>query len=139
MPRHTGFERDDILGNWYPTNSVTAVLGPAEGEKTVEALRQAGFRDDDLHLWTGPEVVAPVDAGARDNAVKRTLRELQRELNDNDHNLNVYEQAARRGMAIIAVRAPEEEQRQRAHHVLRAHFAHQIKFYGRFAIADLSP
>lgn len=135
MPKHTGFERDDILGNRYPTNSVTAVLGPAEGEKTVEALRQAGFRDDDLHLWTGPEVVALVDAGARDNAVKRTLREL----NDNDRNLNVYEQAARRGMAIIAVRAPEEEQRQRAHHILRAHFAHHGKFYGRFAIADLSP
>lgn len=51
---------------------------------------------------------------------------------------HVYEQAARRGRTVIAVYAPEEAAQRRAYHLLRQHFADHIKYYGRFAITDLS-
>ena len=119
-------------------HSVIAILGPAEGEATVTAMRQAGIGDGDLLRWTGGEVLALMRDSDHNHPVKRTLRDLQRALTDEGGNLNVYERAARRGLDIVAVRAPDEAARQRAYRILRDHFAQQIKFYGTFAVTDLS-
>ena len=139
MPERTPFERGDILGQWYPTESVVAVLAPMEGAPTVEALRQAGFGDDQMQHWTAAQVLEQIKPGQRDdNFIKDALRDIQRAMTDQDGNLNVYERAARHGMDIIAVHAQDERTQRRAHDILRTHFASNIKFYGRYAITDLA-
>lgn len=137
MPERTPFERGDILGQWYPTESVVAALAPAEGAPIVEALRRAGFADDQLQHWTAAQVLEQIKPGRRDdNPIKDALRDIQRAMTDQGGHLNVYERAARHGMDIIAVRAPGAETQQRVHQILRQHFANTIKYYGRFAITD---
>ena len=47
------FERDDILGNWYPTDCVIALISADDAQKTMTALQQAGF--DRRHRQAGSD------------------------------------------------------------------------------------
>lgn len=138
MTRGARFERDDILGDWYPTDCVVALLSPAEAAGALAGLRAVGFADGDVRLWTGKETLERVAVRERRGGLKILFRAAQRELSDNDHALNVYEQGARHGLDVIAVYAPRAAEQHRAHQILARRYATRIKFYGHLYVTDLS-
>ena len=132
------FERDDILGNWYPTDCVVALLSTDDARTAIEALQQAGIESESIRHWTSKEMLEQVDQKEESGGVKSLFRSLQRGLTDDSGALNVYEQGARYGMDVVAVYAPNEQAREGAHKILAAHLATHIKYFGQFAITDFS-
>lgn len=132
------FERDDILGNWYPTDCVVALLSTDDARTAIEALQQAGFKDDTIRHWTSQEMLSQTDAKEESGGIKSLFRGLQRGLTDDGGALHVYEQGARYGQDVVAVYAPNDQAREGAHKILAAHLASHIKYYGQFAVTDFS-
>jgi hypothetical protein len=138
MQEQKHFERDDILGNWYPTDCVIALISADDAEKAITALRQAGFDGDKLRHWQSQEMLDMIADKENEGGIKGLFRNLQRDLTDDAGALNVYEQGAKYGQDVLAAYAPNEEARQAAHQILSANFANHIKYYGAFAVTDLS-
>lgn len=132
------FERDDILGNWYPTDCVIALISADDAQKTMTALQQAGFAGDKVRHWTSQQMLGMMADKEYQGGLKAIFRNIQRDLTDDDGALNVYEQGAKYGQDVLAVYAPNEEARQAAHQLLSANLANHIKYYGAFAVTDLS-
>jgi hypothetical protein len=132
------FERDDILGNWYPTDCVIALISADDAHRAIDALRQAGFGGDKVHHWTSREMLDMIADKEHHGGLKALFRNLQRDLTDDAGALNVYEQGAKYGQDVIAVYAPNERAREVAHQILAANLANHIKYYGKFAITDFS-
>jgi len=132
------FERDDILGNWYPLDCVVALLSSDDARTAIDLLQQAGFASDTVRHWTSQEMLAQVDEKEDSGGIKSIFRSMQRGLTDDGGALNVYEQGARYGQDVVAVYTPNEEARQGAHKILAAHLATHIKYFGKFAVTDFS-
>ena len=138
MVEQKHFERDDILGNWYPTDCVIALVTTEDAQTAIDALRGAGFEGDAVRHWTGQQMLDFIATREDEGGVKAFFRGLQRNMTDDDGSLNVYEQGARYGQDVLAAYAPNEQARQAAHQILSANRASHIKYYGQFAITDLS-
>ena len=132
------FEREDILGNWYPTDCVVALLSTDDARTAIDALGQTGFPADTIRHWTSQEMLSQAAEKEDAGGIKSLFRGLQRGLTDDGGALNVYEQGARYGQDILAVYAPNNEARESAHKILAAHLASHIKYYGQFAVTDFS-
>lgn len=132
------FERDDILGNWYPTDCVIALISTEDAQTAITALREAGFEGDKLRHWTSQEMTELITEKESEGGIKAVFRNIQRGLTDDDGALNVYEQGARYGQDVLAAYAPNDQARETAHQLLSAHRANHIKYYGAFAVTDLS-
>jgi hypothetical protein len=132
------FERDDVLGNWYPTDCVIALISSADAQRAIGALQQAGFDGDKVRHWTSREMIDMIADKEDEGGIKALFRSLQRDLTDADGALNVYEQGASYGQDVVAVYAPNEQAREAAHQLLSANLANHIKYYGKFAVTDLS-
>ena len=132
------FERDDILGNWYPTDCVIALISADDAQKAIDALRQAGFEGDNVRHWTSQEMLGMIADKESEGGIKGLFRNLQRDLTDDDGALNVYEQGAKYGQDVLAVYAPNEQAREAAHQIFAANLANHIKYYGKFAVTDFS-
>ena len=138
MATQEHFERDDVLGNWYPTDCVIALLSTEDARTAIDALRQAGFAGDNVRHWHSREMLDFIADKEDEGGIKALFRNLQRDLTDDAGALNVYEQGARYGQDVLAVYAPNEQAREAAHQLLAANRANHIKYYGKFAITDLS-
>ena len=132
------FERDDILGNWYPTDCVVALLSTEDAKTAIEMLRQAGFESEAIRHWTSEQMLEQVEAKEDSGGIKSVFRILQRGLTDDGGALNVYEQGAKYGLDVVAVYAPNEQAREGAHKILAAHLATHIKYFGQYAVTDFS-
>ena len=132
------FERDDILGNWYPIDCVIALISGDDAQTAITALREAGFEGDNLRHWSSQEMTDLIAAKESEGGIKAVFRNLQRGLTDDAGALNVYEQGARYGQDVLAIYAPNDQARETAHQLLSAHRANHIKYYGKFAVTDLS-
>lgn len=132
------FERDDILGNWYPTNCVIALIGAEDARTAIAALREKGFDGDTVRHWESKQMLDFIAAKEHEGGIKAFFRGLQRAMTDDEGALNVYEQGARYGQGVIAVYAPNDQARDVAHRLLSVHRANYIKYYGAFAVTDLS-
>jgi len=132
------FERDDILGNWYPVDCVVALLSTDDARTAIETLQASGIEPQNIRHWTSKQMLAQVDEKEESGGIKSIFRSLQRGLTDDSGALNVYEQGARYGQDVVAVYAPNEQARAGVHKILSAHLASHIKYFGKFAITDLS-
>jgi len=138
MVEQKHFERDDILGDWYPTDCVIALISTEDARTAIDGLHSAGFEGDAVRHWTSKQMLDFMSAREDQGGLKGFFRGLQRNLTDDDGALNIYEQGARYGQDVLAAYAPNEEARQAAHQILSANRANHIKYYGQFAITDFS-
>ncbi len=125
----------------YPTNSLLGVIDdPAELGPALRDLEAAGFTGEAVSVFSGEEDAQKIDAsGTGHGVLTRLLRLVQAVHAVDQEQLKRYEEAARSGKHVLAVRVNDSQERERAREVLNAHGGHFINFYGRMTIQGLEP
>lgn len=123
-----GYPQDHVLGIFDRRQQATAA---------VTALCEH-FEGRDVTVFTGPRGAAAIDsegtAHGAGTVVQRSIEHLLTDTSD----LESYDRAARAGGVVVAVRAPEEEQREQARRVFETHEGHDIYFFGALMSERLS-
>ena len=124
----------------YPTNQILGVLDDPEAARAAfDELVGAGVPPGDVVVLSGPEDAARLDGlGSANGLLPRVLRAVQFMTMDQMPDFLLYETAVRQGRVVVAVRLRGAERRRLASHVLRAHGAHFLNAYGRFATEEIS-
>lgn len=123
----------------YPTNRLLAVIDdPAIAASALAALRASGIASHDLDVLRGEEGADRVDGtGEVSGWLGRLRRAFDFTLMDQLVDFAAYERALRDGRAVIMVHVHGDAPKRSAHGVLKAHGAHFINYYGRFATEEL--
>src|SRR5579875_1652912 len=118
---------------------VGVVDTPTAAEQAVQALREAGFPDDDIVLLHGDDAVQAVQARTEQaNPLMRLLHALVGQTNEASSYERDYVDEARMGHSIINVHTVDQEDVLRVQQILEAHGVHRLKHYGRWTISQLS-
>jgi hypothetical protein len=123
-----------------PANRVTAVFDSMdEARRAEEALREAGFTEQEIDLFFGEDGVKKFDAtGEQHGLAMRLLHRLERFLGD-DFDLHEHtNEALRTGHVILAAFTEGKADRKvEAGQILRRRGAHDIYFWGNWTTERL--
>src|SRR6266542_5188156 len=119
---------------FYPVNHLFGIIEDAEATETaVQRLAEAGFERERLMVFTGEQGAKRIDAeGTEHGLFAHVVRRVQHMTPEHDQAV-VYQEAARSGKNVVAIRADSNEKKERALGILRTNGAHFINFYGRLA------
>jgi hypothetical protein len=121
-----------------PDNHVLAVLTTSDEDAIKRELHGAGF--DNVNFLTQHGVEEEVDPGAeRANPVARLIYLLVNHLSEQRRYLEQYEEEARKGNRVVAVRVEDEAGSRAVAEVLARYGAVNIRFFGKLAVTDLTP
>ena len=121
-----------------PDNHVLAVLTTSDEDAIKRELQGAGF--DDVNFLTQQGVEQEVDPGAeRANPVARLIYLLINHLSEQRRYLEQYEEEARKGNRVVAVRVEDEAGARAVAEALARYGAVNIRFFGKLAVTDLTP
>lgn len=121
------------------SNHIVGVIDRGE-EASLAAieLAQAGYTHP--LVLTGEQGASQIDAkGEQGNLVKRLLASVQDHLSEATNYLRQYEEEARAGRHIVAVESPTREEAHQAQEILERHAAHNVRYFGTLAVADMTP
>jgi hypothetical protein len=123
----------------YPTDSLMAVVpDPESAASAAAALRALGIPDRDLTILRGAEGADRLDGtGAVNGVVARLRRLVSFTVMDQLVDMATYERAVRDGQVVVMARVRGDERKAAAVAALRAHGAHFINYYGRFATEEI--
>ncbi|HLY30074.1 MAG TPA: hypothetical protein VKQ36_03545 [Ktedonobacterales bacterium] len=127
-------------GTTYPKdNAVVAEIDDRrEAEAAAQALRQAGFAQEAIHLVTGRSGLAHIHARERHlSPWARFWRAFRTFGGDEDLDRETQLQALAHGHALLGVLTPTEADVERAHRVLVAHHAKTIRAFGQTTVTNL--
>jgi hypothetical protein len=121
----------------FPRNHVVGVVKDLqEGEQALQALRDAGHAEDQLHLIQSQEVVAGLEGRLQErNLVRKWLHQAGTST-DQGYAGRVYLERARNGWHMLAVYAATAEQADQIAHLLSSYHVSLMKYYGRLSITD---
>lgn len=125
--------------NNLSNNHVVGVIdGEQAAQDAAQELIQAGYIEP--IVLTGEEGAKQVDAKGENNHVfARILSAVHDHLSEATNYMRQYEEEARNGRYIVAVEAESREAAERAQEVLTRHGAENIRYFGKLAIADMTP
>ena len=125
---------------YMPVRSVTSRL-PAgrDARGAVEALTRAGFRDDQIDVFTGQPGADQLDARGQSHGVwVRFVRALEDLFTDEAELFRRADETLRAGGSVVAVfTAGREEERRRAAEVLNAHGGTDTVYWGGWVTEHL--
>ena len=123
----------------YPVDRMLAAFDdPADAASAAAALRTIGLSDRDITVLRGTEGADRLDGtGAVHGPVAKVRRAVSFAVMDQLPDFTWYEQAVRRGGAVLMVRARGAERTRHVAAVLREHRGHFINHYGRFATEEI--
>jgi hypothetical protein len=121
----------------FPTHHVVGVVKDLqEGEQALQALRNAGHAEDQLHLIQSQEVVEGLQGRLLDrNLVRKWLHQLGTS-SAAGYAGQLYLEQARQGWHLIAVYAATAEQAGQIARLLSNYHVSLIKYFGRWTITD---
>ena len=122
-----------------PANHIMAVFNSQNGALAVlRELREQGFEEAILFGAEETPVLANTqdgEAGAMEAVVKAAGDQLSEESN----YLGQYQKEMRSGNPVIAVPVTGQEESVPVQELLEKHGAHNVRFFGRLAVTDLTP
>jgi hypothetical protein len=123
----------------YPVDRMLAAFDdPADAAAAAAALRSDGMADLDITILRGPEGADRLDgSGAANGSIARIRRLVSFTVMDQLPDFTWYEHLARNGGAVLMVRVRGDGRTHKVATVLRAHRAHFINHYGRFATEEI--
>jgi uncharacterized protein (TIGR02246 family) len=130
-------QRDFIA---YPTNRVVGAVGDADKARAaVDALLQAGFRQEDIDILHGEEDLQRLDpTGAAHGLLAQFQRKLIRSLElEEFKHLSHHIEDVRAGQFVIMVLTKRRALRIAAADILHQHGAEFVGFYGRWSCEEL--
>lgn len=116
-----------------PANHVVGVVaGHDQATDAIKALNGAGF-DDNM-------VMSHVDApGENTNPFSALIERLAGHLSEEVQFIEQYQELTEQGKLVIAAKVDEREDAERVREIMELKGAVNIRFFGRFAVADLTP
>jgi hypothetical protein len=137
MPSDAGFQQADPL-TAYPLHRVVGVINSLqEAKQAVHALQDAGFSGEDIHLIQSQDFIAGVQEWKQQRSPLVQVVEIFLASYDEGFPGETYLHEAEQGHAIRSVRLSMSEQVNHVRDILANYHAHQIKYFGRWAITDL--
>lgn len=125
--------------NTIPNNHVLAVLhGDNAARVARDEVARAGYAEVSI-LGEGVAQENIEASGEESNPITGLIKRLAGHLSEQVAFLEQYEEQARNGSKVIAVKVDNHEQAQEVGGILSAQGAVDIRFFGRFAVSDLSP
>lgn len=108
-----------------------------QAEQVMQALQDAGYTAQDIHLFASEQFVAAVEHRIQQHS--RLSEALFRFFASTDDGFfgDVYLHEAHRGHHILVVHLPRAEQMEQVHDRLVPSHAHHIKYVGTWTVADL--
>jgi hypothetical protein len=124
-------------GVLFPPDHVFAAFAdPADAQRAVEALRQAGWASHDVTL-ARPEQVLEEEQAKDQSPLVRTLAILRETVGEEGYDAQAYIAHARQGDWILSIKTADREQTDRIRDILVAHHALTIKHVGRWSATNL--
>lgn len=119
---------------FYPVNHLFGIIDDTYlAETALQALAEAGFGGEEIMVFTGEQGAERIDAeGTEHGLFARLVRRVQHMTPEHDQAV-VYQEAAKSGKSVVAIRADSNEEKERALGILRTNGAHFINFYGPLA------
>jgi hypothetical protein len=118
---------------YMPIRSVTSRFPPGRDARgAVEALTIAGFRDDQIDVFSGEAGADQLDTQGHSHGVwVRFVRALEDLFTDEAHLFRRADETMRSGGSVVAVfTAGREEERRRAAEILKAHGGTDTVYWG---------
>lgn len=121
-----------------PDNHVVAVIsGQQASEAAARDLQSRGFGH--ALLFHGDEVAEKVDPkGEHSGPIGRVVKAVQDHLSEEPDYLEQYQEEARAGNEVVAVRVDDRDQAEAVKEILEQHGARNVRFFGKLAVTDLS-
>src|SRR5687767_13821619 len=122
-----------------PRDHVFAVVPSQDAARaTIEALMRAGFPES--VVFEGEDVTHDVDPkGEQAGPIEKVLKMIGDHLSEQPNYLSQYQEEARNGNVVLAVRVKDTDDAERAGKVLEQMGGHNIRYFGAMAVADLTP
>lgn len=112
---------------------------PDAAARVSQALVREGVAADAITVLQGDRDADRIDSlGKSSGPLRKLWRVVQFTQTDQMVDLVVYEAALRDGRAVVTVRAPRAQDRDRAKRVLAAAGAHFMNYFGRVSTEDIS-
>jgi hypothetical protein len=119
-----------------PTGFLVAVLTDAEeAERAAAALRDAGFADRELRIFTGRQIL---DDHARYTAQRSLPRRVVAALTDDQATIDLYHGHARDGRCALWVHVADDDEAARAIRGLAGCATLHVRHYGRRSQSDFA-
>ena len=127
-------EFDDRESLTIPVDNILAIIKDSdEATGIVEALNHSGFSPNDIGVLSGINDAAKLDAASGKKGFFAKLATAGVDMGDRDIDyIKQYRRAVLNGRTVIAVAAKDNDARDKARQILRAHGARFITFFGRF-------
>jgi len=124
---------------WQPTNHVTAIIDDQdEVFSVIRRLKESGFSDEDISVFIGSEGLAKLDVhGEHHGMLGRVIRAVESVTAD-QHPDQEAEGALKAGLVYVTVLTDGSvEQKTMAVRSLKAHNAHNLRYFGRLTVERL--
>jgi hypothetical protein len=117
------------------------VVGVIHGEESArQAAQELERRYPNPVVLSGEEGARQIDAkGEHGGVFSRIFSLVEDHLSESTNYLKQYEAEARNGNCVIAVEVANREEAEPVREVLERNGAHNIRFFGKLAVTDLSP
>jgi uncharacterized protein (DUF302 family) len=133
-----GEEKNDFLV--FPTNMILGVIDDdARLEKTLDALRNAGISNDDIHTYRGRRGENELDFTGESHGILATLIRTAQHYSAERHYLEVFKSDLESGSTLLMVRYHGDENRNRIADILFDSQARRITRFGLWTIEELRP
>jgi hypothetical protein len=110
----------------------------AESQAAVTELTGLGY--DETVLFQGEEFAENVDPNGEHSGVLGKIgAALAHHLSEQPNYLAQYQEEARAGKRVLATHVKDHEQALAVKEVMERYHATNVRFFGRFAVADLTP
>jgi len=127
-----------LTENLANNHLVGVIEAPEAATQAVQELQEAGYRDP--VILYGEEGARQINAkGEHGGIFGRILGMVEDHLSEATNFMKQYEEAALNGKQVIAVEVPNLEEAENAQGVLERNGALNIRFFGKLAVADLTP
>jgi hypothetical protein len=123
-----------------PRDHIFAVLpSPAAARTAIETLMHQGFTES--IVFQGDDITHDVDPKGEKtgNPLEKVLKMICDHLSEQPNYLSQYQEEARNGNTVLAVRVEDNERVDHAKEILEQHGAHNIRYFGGMAVSDLTP
>lgn len=137
MPSDAGFQHADPV-TAYPLHRVVGVIDTLqEAQQAVHAMQDADFSAEDIHLIQSQDFIAGVQEWKQRRSPLVQVVEIFLASYDEGFPGETYLHEAEQGHAILSVRLSMSERVNQVCDILVNSRAHEIKYFGRWAITDL--
>ena len=130
---------DTSWGIFYPTDYLIAIFDSIEAAKRArDALRSAGYSEDEVDAVPSDYVIADIEDGKRDaSLLTRIKQQISKAFGAEAEHWEEDLKFAKQGAGFLAVRSASEAEAQRVVRLLKPEHPRKVRRYGKVGVEQL--